>query len=163
MRSNHDFGEVPLIEKRTAKSSCFKALQDRGEAPNRGEASGLLGKDEVPSSNLGSSSKKPVSPLGMLVFSCFYLIFELGTSSTNIIKRGPQWRRREAPSPRRGNLGSSSKQKTSPKGLVFLFGNGTFQITKTKPSEAVLFWRGRIIPPVNMFRLAGTYDPAVLF
>ena len=72
MRSNHDFGEVPLIEKRTAKSSCFKALQDRGEAPNRGEASGLLGKDEVPSSNLGSSSKKPVSPFGDAGFFLLY-------------------------------------------------------------------------------------------
>ena len=42
----------------------------------------ILGKDEVPSSNLGSSSKKPVFPVGNTGFFLFVLKskFELGTS-----------------------------------------------------------------------------------
>jgi len=50
-----------------------------------------------------------------------------------------------------------------PKGEIWVATIFTAQITKTKPSEAVLFWRGRIMPPVDMFRLAGTYGPTVLF
>jgi len=99
----------------------------------------------------------------MLVFSCFYLIFELGTSSTNIIKRGPQWRRREAPSPRGGNLGSSSKQKSqSEKDWLFcleLLDNG---LPSQSPAKRV--WLGEEkTPPGDVFQLAGTYDLAVFF
>ena len=67
----------------------------------------ILGKDEVPSSNLGSSSKKPVFPFGNAGFFLFVLKFGfgLGTSSEIIIKRGPPVRLY----PEGVNLGSSSK------------------------------------------------------
>lgn len=41
--------------------------------------------------------------------------------------------------------------------------SGSIQTTKSKPNEVVLIWRGRIIPPVDVLRLAAMHDPAVLF
>ena len=41
----------------------------------------ILGKDEVPSSNLGSSSKKTATLLGLRSFCIFYSRFELGSAS----------------------------------------------------------------------------------
>ncbi len=53
-------------------------------------SSSILGKDEVPSSNLGSSSRKALASKDAGAFLADGNMIELGASSDILIKRGPQ-------------------------------------------------------------------------
>ena len=110
-RSKQTFKEIPSLKSEQSKTDASRLRDTWRAVPNRGGASGLLGKDEVPSSNLGSSSKKPVFPFGNAGFFLFVPGFAIRTGDLFARRASPVRLWVAAPN-----------RKASPKGLAFLFG-----------------------------------------
>ena len=75
-RSKQTFNEIPSLKSEQSKADASRLRDTWRAVPNRGGASGLLGKDEGPSSNLGSSYKK--DSLKRACFWVFCLVCVVG-------------------------------------------------------------------------------------
>jgi hypothetical protein len=92
-RSKQTFKEIPSLKSEQSKADASRLRDTWRAVPNRGGASGLLGKDEVPSSpvpvrvNLGSGSKSIENIEFSRLFSFFSEIVMTSSLSVKILGR----------------------------------------------------------------------------